>query len=113
MIVNETYLNWDQSGLFRPDIITTGEGPSVIISTLDAGHPSALFPYQNLRNKYYGLPQSKLIARLQPPVGFSAQWVYQKGFGSSYQLSDESLRQLALGMHLANADNMFYRLAKQ
>jgi hypothetical protein len=107
MLVNTEGLVWRQEDIFRPDILPQ------ILSTIDAGHPSALFPYQNLRNKYYGLPQSTLIGRLQPPVGYSALWTYQKGGGPSYQLSDEAQRQLALGMHLRNADNSFYRLAKQ
>lgn len=109
MIYNEPSetLNWIQQDIFRPDILP------LHLVTIDAGHPSALFPFENLRNKYYGLPQSTLIGRLQPPVGFSAIWTYQKGFGPTYQLSDEAQRQLALGMHLRNADLSFYQLAKQ
>lgn len=107
MILNYSILNWEQQDIFRPDMLP------LVLDTIDAGQPSALFPYENLRNKYYGLAQSTLIGRLQPPVGYSMQWTYQKGFGPTYQLSDEAQRQLALGMHLANADLSFYRLAKQ
>lgn len=107
MIVNFTFYNWQEAAQFRPDILRQ------TLSTVNSGRPSALFPFENLRNKYYGLRQSTLIGRLQPPVGLSAHFTFQAGGGPSYKLSDEAQRQLALGMHLANADLSFYRLAKQ
>jgi hypothetical protein len=106
-LMNTTELVFLTAPIVREDLLPQ------VLSSIDAGHPSALFPYQNLRNKYYGLPQSRHIGRLNPPVGRSPLLVYQRGFGPTYQLSDEAQRQLAQGMHLANADNSYYRLAKQ
>lgn len=107
MLMNQTVLESFTAPIARIDL------EPQVLSSIDAGEPSALFPYQNLRNKYYGLTQSHHLGRLIPPVGHSPLLVYQAGFGAGYKLSDEAQRQLAQGMHLANADNSYYRLAKQ
>jgi hypothetical protein len=106
-LMNATELVYLTAPIVREDLLPQ------VLSSIDHGQPSALFPYENLRNKYYPLAQSHPIGRLNPPVGRSPLLTYQAGFGPTYQLSDEAQRQLAQGMHLANADNSYYRLAKQ
>ena len=100
-------LQWNQEGIFRADRLP------LVLNSINASHPSALFPFQNLRNKYYGLLQSRHIGRLTPAVGFSMVATFQHGWGASYQMRDEAQRQLAQGIHLQNGDNSFYRLARQ
>ena len=107
MLMNAVGLQYAQDDIFRRDLLPQ------VLSSIDAGHPSALFPYQNVFNKYYGLLRSKKIGRLFPPVGHSMMATYQKGWGASYQLPDEAQRQIAQGASLQAQQAGFYRLARQ
>lgn len=72
---------------------------------------SAIRPLENLRNRYYGLPQSQMIARTNPPVkaAISPVTLSASGMGSTYRLSDEALRQYSLGTYLHNMANTYYQ----
>ena len=65
----------------------------------------------NLRNHYYGLPQSRPIGRTQPPVIKTVQPFIQgrDGTGATYRLNDEALRQYSLGAFIANAQNSYFK----
>lgn len=86
---------------------------------INGGHPSAIRPMENLRNRYYAAAaeqgnvpsQSRPIARTNPPVRASTAPVTLSatGFGSTYRLSDEALRQYSLGTYLQNARNTYYQ----
>lgn len=108
MIVNETVLQWHQSAeYFRQDLL-----PLALF--VNHSQPSAIFPYQNLRNHYYPELQSTTIARTFPPVGHSLLATFQGfGWGATYRLTDEQQRQLALSMSLQNAAPVVYQTAKQ
>lgn len=79
---------------------------------IDGSTPvSAINPFQNLRNRYYGILQSMPIGRTNPPVKVAITPVTldEAGFGSTYRLSDEALRQYSLGTFLQNAMQTYYR----
>lgn len=107
-IVNESVLQWHQSQeYFRQDLL-----PLELF--VNGSQPSAIFPFQNLRNHYYPEVQSNTIARTNPPVGHSLLATFQGfGWGATYRLTDEQQRQLALSMSLQNAAPVAYRTAKQ
>jgi hypothetical protein len=80
----------------------------------------AIRPLENLRNKYYamsasqgnfGMSQSNMIARTNPPVmaAISPVTLDASGFGQTYRLSDEALRQYSLGTYLHNAGMSYYQ----
>jgi hypothetical protein len=80
----------------------------------------AIRPLENLRNKYYamsasqgnfGMSQSNMIARTNPPVMAATSPVAldASGFGATYRLSDEALRQYSLGTYLHNAGMSYYQ----
>lgn len=107
MIVNELVLAWHESQeVTRQDLL-----PQPLF--VNHSQPSAIFPWQNLRNHYYPEVQSFRIARTNPPVGWSPLFTYQKGWGASYQLSDEAQRQYALGASLTNGAPQWFNTAKQ
>ena len=109
MIVNEQILQWHANPeVFRPDLL-----PLALF--INHSQPSAIFPYENLRNHYYPEVQSTTIARTFPPVGQSLLATFNRGTyaGASYQLSDEDQRQLALAMSLQNGAPYYYRTAQQ
>jgi hypothetical protein len=78
---------------------------------IDGGHPNGIRPVENLRNRYYGLLQSAPIARTNPPVkaAFAPVTLDATGFGSTYRLSDESLRQYSLGTYIQNMRGSYYQ----
>lgn len=86
---------------------------------INGGHPSAIRPMENLRNRYYAaaaelgnvLSQASPIARTNPPVRAATAPVTLSatGFGSTYRLSDEALRQYSLGTYLTNMRNTYYQ----
>lgn len=86
---------------------------------INGGHPNAVRPFENLRNRYYALSsdtgisisQSKMIARTNPPVKASTSPVAlnKSGIGATYRLSDEQLRQYSLGSYLHNVANSYYQ----
>lgn len=87
---------------------------------INGGHPNAVRPTENLRNKYYAsaaalwysVPnQAMRIARTNPPVkaATSPVTLSASGMGSTYRLSDESLRQYSLGAYLRNAQMSYYQ----
>lgn len=80
----------------------------------------AIRPLENLRNRYYamsasqgnfGMSQSNMIARTNPPVKSATSPVTldASGMGSTYRLSDEMLRQYSLGSYLHNAGMTYYQ----
>ena len=106
--LNEAILKWQQSAeYFRQDLL-----PLVLF--VNGSQPSAIFPYQNLRNHYYPEVQSTTIARTYPPVGQSLLRTFAGfGWGATYRLTDEQQRQLAQSMSLQNPAPMVYQTAKQ
>lgn len=86
---------------------------------INGGHPNAVRPLENLRNRYYaqssiidGTPsQSLMIARTNPPVKAKTKPVTLSatGFGGTYRLSDEALRQYSLGTYLQNMRGTYYQ----
>jgi hypothetical protein len=106
-LVNEQVLEWHQSQeYFRQDLLP-------LSLFINHSQPSAIFPYENLRNHYYPEVQSTTIGRTFPPVGQSLLATFQKGWGATYQLTDENQRQLALAMSLQNPAPYIFRTAKQ
>lgn len=107
-IVNERILSFAQNAeVFRPDLL-----PLVLF--VNGSQPSAIFPYQNLRNHYYPEVQSRTIGRTFPPVGHGMIATFQGfGWGATYRLTDEQQRQLAIAMSLQNAAPVVFRTAKQ
>lgn len=94
----------------------------IIIRTpyINGGHPNAVRPLENLRNRYYAessvlgisVPsQAMMIARTNPAVkaATSPVTLNKSGFGSTYRLSDESLRQYSLGSYLHNMMTTYYQ----
>lgn len=81
------------------------------IPFINGGHPNAVRPVENLRSRYYGLLQSAPIARTNPPVkaAYSPVTLDATGFGSTYRLSDEALRQYSLGTYLQNIRGSYYQ----
>lgn len=81
------------------------------IPFINGGHPSAIRPWENLRNRYYVREQAQLIARTNPPVkaAISPVTLSSSGFGQTYRLSDEALRQYSLGTFLLNAQQSYYQ----
>lgn len=80
----------------------------------------AIRPLENLRNRYYAssssywytVPtQAARIARTNPPVkaAISPVTLSASGMGSTYRLTDESLRQYSLGAYLTNMRNTYYQ----
>lgn len=71
----------------------------------------AIRPLENLRNRYYIREQAQMIARTNPPVkaAISPVALDQAGFGSTYRISDEMLRQYSLGTYLHNMGQTYYQ----
>lgn len=87
---------------------------------INGGHPSAIRPMENLRNRYYAsaaelavtVPnQARHIARTNPPVkaATSPVTLSATGFGQTYRLSDEALRQYSFGTYIQNARMSYYQ----
>jgi|SRR5215475_4589647 len=88
---------------------------------INGGQPvSAIRPLENLRNRYYATAaalawtqpsQARMIARTNPPVKAATAPVTLSatGFGSTYRLSDEALRQYSLGSYLQNMRMTYYQ----
>jgi hypothetical protein len=81
------------------------------IPYINGGHPSAVRPLENLRNRYYVREQAQLIARTNPPVkaAISPVTLDATGMGSTYRISDEALRQYSLGTYLHNMGATYYQ----
>jgi len=81
------------------------------VPLINGGHPNAVRPMENLRNRYYGLPQSKTIGRTNPAVkaAISPVALNATGMGSTYRLNDEALRQYSLGTYLQNMRSTYYQ----
>jgi hypothetical protein len=86
---------------------------------INGGQLSAIRQMENLRNRYYAVAadqgivpsQAHHIARTNPPVKAATAPVTlsASGFGSTYRLSDESLRQYSLGTYLQNVRHSYYQ----
>lgn len=86
---------------------------------INGGEFSAIRQMENLRNRYYAVAQdlfvvpsqARMIARTNPPVKAATAPVTLSatGFGRTYALSDEALRQYSLGTYLQNVRNTYYQ----
>jgi hypothetical protein len=103
-VMNLAPMEFQEAPIIQNDIL-------VQAPYLDGGHPNAVRPLENLRNRYYGLAQSTMIARTTPPVKakITPVTLNQSGFGSTYRLSDEALRQYSLGTFIQRALDSYYQ----
>lgn len=81
---------------------------------------TAIRQMENTRNRYYATAaalawtqpsQARMIARTSPPVPAATAPVTLSatGFGNTYRLSDEALRQYSLGSYLTNMRTTYYQ----
>lgn len=103
-VMNFNVMSFQEEPTLKNDIL-------IQVPHINGGHPNAVRPLENLRNRYYGLPQAQMIARTNPPVkaATSPVTLNKSGFGSTYRLTDESLRQYSLGSYLVNMRNTYYQ----
>lgn len=87
---------------------------------IHGGSLNAIRQVENLRNRYYVTAaalawtqpsQARMIARTNPPVKAATAPVTLSatGFGNTYRLSDEALRQYSLGTYLTNMRHTYYQ----
>ena len=111
-VMNLQEMEFAEEPTLKPDILKQ-------VPYINGGHPNAVRPMENLSNRYYAnsslinwLPSQALpIARTNPPVMAekSITNLDKTGFGSTYRLSDEALRQYSLGTYLHRSMTTYYQ----
>lgn len=112
-LMNTVPMEFYEEPTFKPDILK--QTPFIHGTKF-----TAIRQMENLRNRYYAVStdlgtiipsQAHMIARTNPPVkvAVSITNLDRSGFGRTYALSDELLRQYSLGTYLQNAKNTFYQ----
>lgn len=111
--MNLSVMQFAEEPTFKPDILER-------VPFINGGHPNAVRPLENLRNRYYAqssvldwtVPsQSMMIARTNPAVkaAISPVALNKSGIGATYRLSDEQLRQYSLGSYIHNMMTTYYQ----
>lgn len=101
------------------------DAPFAVIPSLDrdpfvdGSHPSAIRPFFNTKNKYYGLPNSIPIGRAIPPIKAAqfntingqANTQFDFGAAATYRATDEIVRQFSIAALMQAQQRSFFQTA--